>query len=432
MNRGASFSASDGTLFFGGVDGAVSFSGEQENTTIPKPIPRVIAYYEFSNLKKTDTLLPYSNSIVIAPGVKYFSLEVTGSVLFLDEQDQFQYKVNGLHDDWVNLDGNRRISFNNVKPDTYDLGVKVGNSASSEVINPNVVQLIVQPTFWQTDFAKILIGACAIGMIFLIVFLWTNYLRRQRIVLNKLVEERTAQLSESELHLKMANETKDRFFSILAHDLKSPFSALLGLSELIAGYWEDYTDGEKKKMAGSMHLTVNSLYRLLTNLLEWSRLQRGVIKPERISIALKEVIEEVIESQQITLNSKRISVILNVSDTQHVFGDLKMTETVLRNLISNAIKFSDEGSSIEIFTGNDSKGIKVTVKDFGTGIQHDKQKALFDSIETISTVGTRGEKGTGLGLQLCNEFIHKMGGEIGLKSAPGQGSEFWFILPAVK
>jgi signal transduction histidine kinase/ligand-binding sensor domain-containing protein len=432
MNRGASFSDDDGTLYFGGVDGLVSFHLDSVYGSIPKPIPQVVAYYEFNNIKLTDSLLPYSKLIVVPPGVEYFSIEVSGADVFFDEQNQFQYKVAGIYNDWVNNGRSRRITFNNVEPGTYEVGLRVSNDGSNWVENPCVVQLIVKPTFWQTHFAKFLFVFVLGFLVIASFYLRTIYFRKQKIELNKLVEQRTRQLSESELSLKKANESKDRFFSILAHDLRSPFNSLLGLSELVAHNWDEYSDPAKKKMTGSIYTTVHSLFRLINNLLDWSRLQMDAIQPEIGTIPICQLVREVLETQQIVLSSKKIRVELYMDESLHVWADSNMTETILRNLLTNAVKFSNEEGSIELSVKSDPVGIKIQVKDYGVGISKENQTILFDSMQTFSTQGTRGEKGTGLGLLLCHEFVQKMGGKIEFRSEPGKGSEFWVILPAVK
>ena len=168
MNRGASYADQDGTLYFGGIEGAISFINDPDHSAFIKPFPQVIGYYEFNELKLTDTLLPYTKNITVPAGVDYFSLEVTGTDLIFDSQNSFQYRVPGIVDDWNNLDGNRRITFTNVKPGVYHVGLKVSNDLIHWVTDDSAVILTVKPKFTQTWFARIMMLLLLAGMVVLI------------------------------------------------------------------------------------------------------------------------------------------------------------------------------------------------------------------------------------------------------------------------
>lgn len=432
MNRGASFRTPDGTLFFGGIDGVVSFSSDPGQFKFPDPYPQIIGYYEFNSPKELDTLLPYTNRLVVPPGVNYFSIDLTGSDVLFDAQNQFEFRVQGIYDEWINQEGNRRISFNNVSPGRYEIELKVSNDGINWFGNDPPVELIIKPLFIQTTLARILLLVLILGLLFGSIYFRTRYLTRQKNMLNSLVEQRTLELSASEQQLKEANETKDRFFSILAHDLRSPFSALLGISEILAGDWQEYSDAERRKMAHTIHLTINQTFRLLTNLLDWSRLQRGVIHPDKKKVQLRQLVSDVLEGKQMVLSSKAITVANRVPVALQSWGDPQMIEAVLRNFISNAVKYSQEGGIIEVKAEEINGVVRVVVSDQGTGMDMETQRSIFTDLEPISKPGTGGEKGTGLGLRLCNEFVQHMGGRIGFDSESGKGSDFWFTLPSAK
>lgn len=243
----------------------------------------------------------------------------------------------------------------------------------------------------------------------------------------KLTEEK---LKESENRLTELNSTKDKFFSIIAHDLKSPFNSIVGFSDLLKEKVQekDY-EGMEKYIEIIQNSSQNAM-NLLMNLLEWSRLQTGRIKfsPEQIDlVSLVNVVNELLKDSAL---QKSITISCEFSGNDHVFADKDMISAILRNLISNAIKFTYPGGHIVISVEQSLNEIIVSVSDNGIGMRENAIKKLFLIEESHTTLGTQNEQGTGLGLLLCKEFIEKHDGEIWAESELGKGSKFSFKLPA--
>jgi len=236
-------------------------------------------------------------------------------------------------------------------------------------------------------------------------------------------------LKESERRLRELNATKDKFFSIIAHDLKSPFTSIIGLSELLAEQIgkKDY-DGidEYAKMIQSSSWRAMDL---LTNLMEWSRSQTGRMEFNPVSVNMVELIDEVTELLTDAARQKSIVISRQLPAGLFLFADKPMINTVLRNLISNAIKYTNIGGKIEISAISGEKEMVVTVIDNGVGIKQGALEKLFHIEECGSTPGTQDEEGTGLGLILCKDFVSKHGGKIWAESEPGKGSRFVFTIP---
>ena len=226
------------------------------------------------------------------------------------------------------------------------------------------------------------------------------------------------------------NAEKDKFFSILAHDLKSPFSAFLGLTEILAKTLQDISHDNIQSIANSLRLSALNVFQLVENLLEWSRMQRGLIEFKPTTIRLKDVINKSVETLLETAKQKDQKIQVQVLESQFVKVDIDMLESTLRNLISNAIKFSNRGEDIQISARIVSNEIvEVTVSDNGVGISNELLGQLFHVNELVGCSGTEGELSTGLGLLLCKEFVEKNGGEIRVESIEGKGSKFSFTVP---
>ncbi|MEI7813134.1 MAG: PAS domain-containing sensor histidine kinase, partial [Ignavibacteria bacterium] len=231
--------------------------------------------------------------------------------------------------------------------------------------------------------------------------------------------------------LEKINSEKDRFFSIVAHDLRGPFQNLTGLTELIA---EDITGIPQDKLSGMgkmMHATSENLFKLLDNLLEWARMQQGAISFEPVKTDLFRLVSQNIDLIGTRGKQKGIEIINEAGQNRTVKADADMLNTVLRNLLSNAVKFTRQGGKVIVMaTEAENNMIEVSVTDNGIGMPEALSEKLFNVAEKVGRTGTDGEQGTGLGLLLCKEFVEKHGGRIRVESEKEKGSTFYFTIPA--
>lgn len=235
-------------------------------------------------------------------------------------------------------------------------------------------------------------------------------------------------LKESEQKLKKAVASKDKFFSIIAHDLKNPFQHILGFTELILKHLDAYPPEKTRQMLGMVHDSAQQTYELLQTLLQWARSQSGRIPFEPENILVNEICKENVKFLQGAAQEKNIALKAEICEQAQAYADANMIQTVLRNLITNAIKFTPENGNITVATRTQNDFVHVVVTDSGVGIPPDELKKLFKIDQSFSTPGTAGEKGTGLGLILCKEFVERNGGTIHAESTPGKGSRFIFSL----
>jgi signal transduction histidine kinase len=238
-------------------------------------------------------------------------------------------------------------------------------------------------------------------------------------------------LKASEKKLLELNATKDKFFSILAHDLKNPFNSILGFSNELVQNYNTYNDEERKQFVSTIQSSAQGAYQLLGNLLEWSTLQTGRLSVSKTSFFMFDLVKEVLYEVTAQVLAKSIVLENQVNTELQVYADRKMIATVIRNLISNAIKFTEKSGFIAINSSISGDIATVSVKDSGKGMKPELVIKLFKIQEKLSTVGTAGEKGTGLGLILCKEFVEQNGGKIWVSSKWQEGSTFFFTLQKV-
>ncbi len=235
-------------------------------------------------------------------------------------------------------------------------------------------------------------------------------------------------LLEYTSQLESLNATKDKFFSIIAHDLKNPFNAILGFSRILYNDYQELGDEEILKFVRAIRDSSENAFKLLQNLLVWSRIQTGHMEfsPELCSLTL--IVNESLALTKPQAITKNIQVISAVEPSTQVYGDENMIKTILRNLVSNAIKYSHQSGKVEITATDLGREVKVEVSDNGVGMTSDLVSKLFKIGETTERPGTANEMGTGLGLILCREFLQQHKTTMSVSSEPGKGSAFSFIL----
>lgn len=245
----------------------------------------------------------------------------------------------------------------------------------------------------------------------------------------KKVEELNHKLQDSEKHLIETNKTKDKFFSIISHDLRNPFASIVSFSRILKRDIQDLDKDELQELALELDKSVVKISNLLENLLQWSRSQTGKISYNPEFFELKDIIRDNINLFSANAREKGVEINDRVNEQLVVWGDVNMTNTIIRNLLSNAIKYTESGGSVELRSDEQNGMVEISVADNGTGISGEDQKKLFRVDAVYTTYGTRDEKGSGLGLLLCKEFVEKQGGSIRLSSREGEGSVFTFSIP---
>jgi signal transduction histidine kinase/ligand-binding sensor domain-containing protein len=381
-------------------------------------------------------------------------------------KNRYKYKLEGFDIEWIETDAlNRKARYTNLIEGTYYFKVKASNADGVWNENPYILKVVVFPPFYKSKWFLILLILSTV-IIALLLFRWRlNREIKQRLKLAILVDQRTLELKEKNTALETAaidlnktnqllqerqqfieeqkeelaaqrdeliqlNKTKDKLFSIIAHDLKNPFNILMGFSGLLIQHYKKYDDIRKIHIIELIHQSAQAGYLLLENLLHWSRTQSGNLKFEPAPTSSGKIMELTLPQIKSFADHKNVTIITTHFDSKIEFmADLTMINSVLRNLIMNAIKFSDKGEEINVGVKLKNNNVLFNVSDHGIGITPDEISTLFHIDKTSSKSGTSGEKGTGLGLLICKEFIEKHNGKIWVESEENKGSSFYFELP---
>lgn len=243
------------------------------------------------------------------------------------------------------------------------------------------------------------------------------------------IKKQKEEIEARTVELQKLNATKDRLFSIIAHDLKNPFHSIMGFTGILQKQHKDISRDKMYEFLEMINLSTHSAYQLLENLLEWARSQTERINIEPVNIDLYTLVSEIIDLQQLHANNKQLKLQNDIPKDASVLADRNMIHTVIRNITSNAIKYTKQGGSIT-FSLTTSKNLAVIeIADTGIGMPEDKVNDLFQLDKVKSTAGTEGETGTGLGLIVCHDFMQKNNGSINVSSQPGKGTTFALTLP---
>lgn len=299
---------------------------------------------------------------------------------------------------------------------TETLPVSLNNTVWTLVASNEARPLLLDPSVLLVFFSGITIS--------ILLFLLSSALINARI--------RTREIQQLNLELEKVNTDKDRFISILSHDLKNPFNSMLGFLDILSKDLHILEKEKVERFINYLHDITKNTYRLLDDLLEWARVQTGKFNFEPVCFRFLSAYKEVYGQLYAHARAKEITISYDIPDDLVVLADQEMVKTILRNLISNAIKFSHPGGEVKVATNSSAVMATISVSDNGVGMDEHKKNSLFNITQTVTTRGTSNEAGTGIGLLLCREFVKIHGGDIAIESEPGKGSSFYFNLPIPK
>ncbi len=443
FNTGAYFQDDSGHLFFGGINGFNYFSPAKIKQNSIEPKLEITGIKIENQYLKPDKEDLEKHEITLLPNQDVFTLEFAGLSYFNSNKNQYKYRIKEINSDWVNLGTQHQLTFNNMAHGTYTLEILAANNHGYWLDKPFEFTINVLPTFYESA-----------AFIWLIIFLVTlivaggirlrlTQLTRQKRKLQQYADKQTANLRTANLSLKeeivkhqttarelnASNETKDKFLSIIGHDLIGPLGVIQGFSDLLADEDGIYSEKDKRSFIKMINLTSKELNSLLVNLLQWSKLKGDSFPVHPRMLELKRVVGECVALLRANLNEKEIQLLVEIDGDPLVYADNNLLSTILRNLVSNAIKFTPKQGKIIIRSHTLSEVEQIAIIDTGVGISEENQAKIFNSKINFTTKGTNNESGTGLGLGLVHEFVILSGGEIKVESKQDHGTTFIFTLP---
>jgi len=436
FNLRASYACPDGQLLFGGMNGFNTF---YPNSIADNPHYPDLVFTSFSKI--SDGGIEYINmentkKVVLNHKVHSFTIEFAALEYTNAENNNYFYKMEGISDDWMNIGTRNFMPFFALSSGEYTFWVKGSNNDDRWNNNAISLEIIIQPPWWKSKYAYWIYTFLIVLLFVVFIKLRERRLKQDKRELERKVRERTAQIEEQNRiisskndELNELNRTKDKFFSIIGHDLGNHFNIILGFTEVLQSGFRKLKSKEIEKHLYNINKSSEQAHDLLGNLLTWSRLQQNAIHFYPVEFDVNAEIRKLIVFHEEAALKKNILIEVFTKEEIIVKADLNMFASILRNLVANAIKFTHIDGEIQIRTFLKGRFCVIQVKDTGVGIPKTDIDNIFRIDSNVSTKGTEGEKGTGLGLVLCKEFVEKHGAQIRVESELEEGSVFVFTLP---
>ncbi|OJW59611.1 MAG: hypothetical protein BGO55_21765 [Sphingobacteriales bacterium 50-39] len=422
----------DGQMYFGGKNGFNEFYPDSIRSTNFDP-PIVFTDFQLFNkevevaqndkdpsplkvnIADADQIVLTHDQSVISFG--FASLNYTGR-----EKKAYAYMLENFDKGWHDLGPKNSVTYTNIDPGDYVLRVRGLTNDGQRSTRQASIRLRFLPPYWKTWWFRSMVVVLISGITLLIFYRRVAAIKNRNRLLERQVAVRTKELQE-------ANHTKDRFFSILAHDLKNPVSALAGISDMLKKQLPELSEEAVYDHVDTIHKAAGSVSNLLNNLLDWARTQTQHISCTPAGVSAYELVRKNQLLAEPQLNDKHIGFSMDVATEHVLWVDPRMMDTVLRNIISNSIKFTPAHGKITVVSEDLGNEISITVSDTGIGMTREQIEMLYAIKKQRPMDGTAGEKGTGLGLIISREFMEINKGSIVIQSEPGKGSSFRMLCP---
>lgn len=448
---------SDGKLYFPTLDGIAMI--DPLNIMYNNYIPPVYVEKLLTDNNNTDL----HTSSVFSPNNKRYTFYFTTPCLYDADKVKFKYRLKGFEDTWNETNNIRSVSYTNLRHGNYTFQVTACNNDLIWNEKGTEYSFRIRPHFYETFWFYLIISFIILSFVYFYFRLRVIRLKKQKTELENIVSIRTHEILEkntelenqknliqhkSDILLQQKNEiedktkilesqkeelkaliaSKDKIFSIISHDLRAPLGNIKNMIDMLTQNPERFDEDKRNKIFDNFSAITKSTFYLIDNLLNWTRSQRGLIVFDPQIFLVLPIIEEELGLLKPVSEKKKIEIILLIEQSTLAYGDINMVRTIFRNLISNALKFTSIHGKIEISSSLVDDQIKFIIKDNGVGISEENLKNFYNNKEMNPTYGTDNEKGSGLGLLLCRDFIEKNGGKLQVESTIGEGSVFSFTM----
>jgi signal transduction histidine kinase/ligand-binding sensor domain-containing protein len=432
FNRLAFFKSTNGEIMLGGINGLNIFDPaavklpelnlsvrivEATSYQLKKP---TVGEVNHSLIQDNDGLqLPFDDNTL---QFGFFVPDYHDPVRY-----RIRYRLEPFDAKWVDTDKLASGTYANLNPGKYTFTVRVMDPLGHE--SSDSVQITITPPYWKTWWFLALTGVICSFFVYSIIHSSIRTTQRERLRLEELLKIRTREIEQSREELQNLNSKKDLIFSILSHDLRSPLTTLKGFLGLLIDHPDALSKQDLQRYATSIRNSVTTSLDLIDNTLFWSLSQTGNIQCNPTPVQLAPVFEKIKDLYQLTAEKKHLTINFPSTNGLAVFADENMVYVLLRNLVSNAIKFTPEMNTIRVDASDNGKDVSVSVKDSGIGMTSEEINKIFLFDNPMVKKGTSSEKGTGLGLILCKKFVELNKGKLLIESKVGVGSVFTVVLP---
>jgi len=436
FNLRAACACDDGEMLLGGMNGFNAFY--PDSITRNPYVPNLVftAFSKTKGKKKEYLNLEANREVVLKHDVNTFTVEFAALEYTNPQKNNYTYQMEGISDEWVNIGNRKFVPFSALPAGEYTFRVRGSNNDGVWNNRAIAISIVVLPPWWKSTWAYLFYLALGVLAIVFYIKLRERKLRHAKNVLEQKVLERTIQIEEQSRiiisqnrELQELNGAKDKFFSIIGHDLGNQFNIIVGFSELLISNFRKLEAAKIEYHLTNIYNSSRLAHELLENLLTWAKIQTNTIKYNPVAFNVHEKILDSLEFLEGASGRKSIRIKVVAKEEIRVYADVNMFSTVVRNLVANAIKFTHERGHITISLEKREGFCEIAIRDNGVGIPEDNIRKIFRIDSNHTTLGTNGEKGTGLGLILCREFIGKHNGKIWVESVVGKGSTFVFTLP---
>jgi signal transduction histidine kinase/ligand-binding sensor domain-containing protein len=477
FNGRCAFKNGQNELFFGGNRGIDIFNPRTlvYNNTAPRVLIDKIKVLNKEltplNSDKLEKIISHTEQIHLSYSDNFIILNFIALNFINSQNNQYAYILEGFEKNWHYVGTSREATYTNLDPGKYIFRVIASNNDGVWNSTGAALSIEILPPWYKTLLFKIFLIIAALSLVYGYITLRTSTLENQKHLLEKAVEDKTAELSEkndllkrhagyldennrlllerqnlleqqseelknqseslesANLELQKLIKTRDKIFSVIAHDLSSPFMSIIGFSELLLSRYNSLNDEEKQNYIRTINSSSERLHALLQNLLLWAQSQTRGISCHPALLPVRSLITEIIELRKESLYSKKIRLHINCAEETTAWADREMIKTVFRNLLSNAIKFTPQEGDIRFEAVNSGEMIQISFTNTGNVIPRDKIARILSSDSIQSEPGTDGESGSGLGLILCKDFIRRNKGKLDITSDATNGTRFTISLP---
>jgi signal transduction histidine kinase/ligand-binding sensor domain-containing protein/DNA-binding response OmpR family regulator len=419
-----------GEMFFGGANGLNSFFPDriEDNRYVPPVV--ITAFKTFNQPMKFEKAINEVKEIIISQKDSFFSIEFAALNYRNPEKNQYAYMLEGFNTDWVYCGSQRTASYTNLSGDSYEFRVKGSNNDGIWNEKYTSIRIVILPHFWMTYWFRVMIIAFILVSIYFIHRLRIRSIETRKIMLEKLVKERTKELEWQRGAAEEANRFKSDFLARVSHEIRTPLNAIIGFNDMLL-----HTDlnNEQQDYIQTVKRSGEALLTLINDILDFSKVESGQLTLESIDFDPEVMAFDVCELMRPRIEGKPIEIFCRIDERvpSNVKGDPGRYRQVLVNLMENAVKFTNRGEIHLAIDVEDEDQISITlhatVKDTGIGIPIEKQENIFETFQQADGSTTREYGGTGLGLCICKEISKLMGGDVWVESEPGKGSKFHFL-----